>query len=98
MTILLLCGQVLPFVLLGFAPILSASALALAAVAAALAYLPRLLAARLFRQPLGGALLHPLGVGALLVIQWHALVGHLAGRPSVWKGRSYSVVEPAKAA
>lgn len=98
MTILLFCGQVLPFVLLGFAPILSASALALVAVAAALAYLPRLLAARLFRQPLGAALLHPLGVGALLVIQWHALVGRLAGRPSVWKGRSYSVVEPAKAA
>ena len=98
MTILLFCGQVLPFILLGFAPILSASALALAAVAAALAYLPRLLAARLFRQPLGGALLHPLGVGALLVIQWHALVSRLAGRPSLWKGRRYSVVEPAKAA
>jgi Glycosyl transferase family 2 len=98
MTILLFCGQVLPFVLFAFAPILSASALALVAVAATLAYLPRLLAARLFRQPLGGALLHPLGVGALLAIQWHALVRHLTGRPSVWKGRSYSVVEPAKVA
>ena len=59
MTALLLGGQVLPFVLLAFAPRLSSSGLALAAVAAALAYLPRLLAARLFRQPLGGALLHP---------------------------------------
>jgi len=98
MTMLLFCGQVLPFVLLAFAPILSASALVLATVAAALAYLPRLLAARLFRQPLGGALLHPLGVGALLAIQWHALVRRLAGRPSVWKDRSYSVAEPAKAA
>ncbi|MGD0262948.1 MAG: hypothetical protein ABSD29_24550, partial [Verrucomicrobiota bacterium] len=72
--------------------------LALAAIAAGLAYLPRLLAARLFRQPLGGALLHPLGVLALLAIQWHALVRHLAGRPSVWKGRSYSVAQPVKAA
>jgi hypothetical protein len=44
------------------------------------------------------ALLHPLGVGALLAIQWHALVRRLAGRPSVWKDRSYSVAEPAKAA
>ena len=98
MTALLLGGQVLPFVLLAFAPMLSSSGLMLAAVAAGLAYLPRLLAARLFRQPLGGALLHPLGVLALLAIQWHALVRHLAGRPSVWKGRSYSVAEPAKAA
>ena len=98
MTALLLGGQVLPFVLLAFAPMLSASALLLTAVAAVTAYLPRLLAARLFRQPLAGALLHPLGVMTLLAIQWHALVRHLAGRLSEWKGRSYSVPEPAKAA
>jgi hypothetical protein len=98
MTALLLGGQVLPFVLLAFAPRLSSTGLALAAVAAGLACLPRLLAVRLFRQPLGGALLHPLGVLALLAIQWHALVRHLTGRPSVWKGRSYSVAQPVKAA
>jgi hypothetical protein len=98
MTALLLGGQVLPFVLLAFAPMLSSTGLTLAVVAAAMAYLPRLFGARLFRQPLGGALLHPLGVLTLLAIQWHALVRHLAGRPSVWKGRSYSVAEPAKAA
>ncbi len=98
MTALLLGGQVLPFILLALAPRLSSSGLALAAVAAGLAYLPRLLAVRLFRQPLGGALLHPLGVLALLAIQWHALVRHLTGRPSVWKGRSYSVAQPVKAA
>jgi hypothetical protein len=98
MTALLLGGQVLPFVLLAFAPWLSSSGLLLAAVAAVTAYLPRFLAARLFRQPLGGALLHPVGVMMLLAIQWHALVRHLAGRPSEWKGRRYSVPEPAKAA
>jgi len=98
MTVLLLGGQGLPFVLLAFAPMLSSSGLLLTAVAAGLAYLPRLLAVRLFRQPLGSALLHPLGVIALLAIQWHALVRHLAGRPSEWRGRSYSVAEPAKAA
>jgi hypothetical protein len=98
MTALLLGGQVLPFVLLAFAPRLSSFGLMLAAVAASLGYLPRLLAVRLFRQPLGGALLHPIGVMTLLAIQWHALVRHLAGRPSEWKGRSYSVAEPAKAA
>jgi len=98
MTSLLFGGQVLPFLLLAFAPRLSSTGLALAAIAAALAYLPRLLAARLFRQPLGEALLHPLGVLALLAIQWHALVRHLVGRPSVWKGRGYSVAQPVNAA
>ena len=98
MTVLLLGSQVLPFILLAFAPMLSSSGLLLTAVAAGLTYLPRLLAVRIFRQPLGGALLHPLGVLALLVIQWHALVRHLTGRPSEWKGRSYSVAEPAKTA
>ena len=98
MTVLLLGGQVLPFVLLAFAPRLSMSGLLLTAAAIITAYLPRLLAALLFRQPLGGALLHPLGVLTLLAIQWHALIRHLTGRPSEWKGRSYSVSEPAKAA
>jgi len=92
MTALLLTGQVLPFILLALAPILSTSALVFSAVAAVLAYLPRLLGAALFRQPAGGALLHPLGVLALLLIQWQALLRHLVGKPSVWKGRNYGPV------
>ncbi len=92
MTALLLGGQVMPFVLLGLAPMLSSSALVLSGLAAALAYLPRLLAAAWFRQPLGSAFLHPLGVVALLAIQWHALIRQLAGKPSEWKGRSYGAV------
>ena len=101
MTALLLGGQVLPFVLLMFAAWLTTTGLVYASVAAALAYAPRLLAAWRFRQAWGGALLHPLGISALLLIQWHALIRHLAGKPSVWKGRSYSpaaVIEPVKAA
>ena len=98
MTALLLGGQVLPFIMLAFTPMLSGSAVTLAAIAAALAYVPRLIAASLFCQPLGGALLHPLGVIALLVIQWHALLRHFAGKPSVWKGRSYAVAEPVNVA
>ncbi len=89
MTALLLGGQVLPFVLLGFAPLTSGTALVLNGVAAFLAGLPRLMAVWRFRQPLGSALLHPVGVVVLLAIQWHALVRHLAGKPSEWKGRSY---------
>ena len=96
MTALLLGGQVLPFGLLAFAPMLSSSGLKFAAVAALLALLPRLIAARRFRQPLVSAALHPLGVGALLAIQWSALARHLAGRPSVWKGRAYAPVSPAE--
>lgn len=101
MTALLLGGQVLPFLLLGFAPALSTSALCGAALAGLLAYGPRLVAARIFRQPLGGAWLHPLGVLALLVIQWHAFARHLLGKPFEWKGRYYGApaqIQPIKAA
>ncbi|MBM3823461.1 MAG: glycosyltransferase [Verrucomicrobia bacterium] len=89
MTALLLGGQVVPLILCAFAPLLSTLGLTLAVVATALAFLPRLVAVALFRQSLGSALLHPLGVLALLAIQWHALVRHLLGRPAEWKGRRY---------
>jgi len=101
MTALLLGGQVLPLVLCAFAPMLSTFGLTLAVAATALAFLPRLLATALFRQSLGSALLHPLGVLALLAIQWHALIRHCLGRPSEWKGRSYgpvAAVHPTKIA
>jgi hypothetical protein len=97
MTALLLVGQVLPFVLLACAAVLPASALIIAAAAALISYLPRFIGARMFRQPPGFALLHPLAVLALLAIQWHAFARHLAGKPSVWKGRSYAISETLKA-
>lgn len=83
-TALLAAGQVLPFVLLATAGPSPAIA---AAVAAAL--VPRLAAARRFRQPYGSALLHPIGVVVLLSIQWYALVRERSGRAAVWKGRNY---------
>jgi len=89
MTALLLGGQVLPLVLCAFAPLLSTFGLTLAVAATALAFLPRLVAVAWFQQSLGSALLHPLGVVALLAIQWHALGRTLLGRPAEWKGRSY---------
>ena len=100
MTVLLLGGQVLPFALLCFASQLPASALVAALFACVFAYVPRLLAVKIFRQPLGSALLHPLGVLMLLAIQWLALVRQFAGKPAVWKGRSYAaspVAQPIKA-
>jgi hypothetical protein len=101
MTALLLGGQVLPFVLLAFASMLPASALMVSGMAAALASLPRLIAAWRFQQPLRSALLQPLGVLALLAIQWHALGRYFAGKPSEWKGRRYGAptrIEPVSAA
>jgi hypothetical protein len=93
MTTLLLGGQVLPFMLIALASRLSPTGLMLTAAALAMALLPRLISARLFHQPLKGAVLHPLGVIALLAIQWQALFRQFAGKPSVWKGRSYAVAE-----
>ncbi|HRI14671.1 MAG TPA: glycosyltransferase family 2 protein, partial [Verrucomicrobiota bacterium] len=66
MTLLLVGGQVLPFVLLACAPALSVGSLVGVVFGVALAYAPRLICLRTFQQPLGSALLHPLGVLALL--------------------------------
>jgi hypothetical protein len=94
MTLVLLGGQVLPvvFVGMGLASVPGrwpGWALALALVALAAAYYPRLASVRRFRQPLSGALLHPLGVICLVAIQWYALVRKQLGRPASWKGRAY---------
>jgi hypothetical protein len=82
-TILLLGGQVLPAVLMIVAP----STTALLALILSLGL--RLVLAARFRQPEISALLHPVGVVALLVVQWSALVRGLLGRPATWRGRAY---------
>ena len=88
MTVVLVGGQVLPFVVLPLAgePV----ARSLCAAAIGLALLPRLIAVPRFRQSVGSALLHPVGVTALLAIQWYALGRRLFGRPAVWRGRGYT--------
>ena len=98
MTVLLFGGQVLPLLLLASGALLSPVGVVVASGASVLAYLPRVLGVLCFRQPLGSALLHPLGVSALLIIQWHALVRHLLGRPAEWKGRSYGAETRAQSA
>ena len=82
-TVVLGVGQVLPAALLLLHP-----GPATAAAAAAGIGLRLVLAAR-FRQPVLGALLHPVGVAALLVVQWAALLRAARGRPSTWRGRAY---------
>ncbi len=100
MSFFLFGGQVMPFLLAALGPGQSASALTATWLACALAYVPRLLAVPLFHQPVGSALLHPLGVSMLLAIQWLALIRQFIGKPAVWKGRSYAantLTQPVKA-
>jgi len=89
MTVLLLGGQVLPWLLLLAWPLLPVEARLLAGTAAGLTLLPRLLAAWRFRQSLPGALLHPVSVLIFVGIQWVAFVRRLIGRPTQWRGRDY---------
>ena len=91
-TVLLFGGQVLPLCVLVatiFGGSASPLALAFSLLGTGAAFLPRLLAVARFRQPLSGALLHPLGVCALLAIQWFAFFRSLRRYPAVWKGRAY---------
>jgi len=90
-TLFLLTGQVMPPVLLilALAGIVPKAVLIPAGIGVLAAWLPRLAAVGRFRQPLDGALLHPLAIGVFLVLQWTALGRKLLGRPTGWKGRMY---------
>jgi glycosyltransferase involved in cell wall biosynthesis len=89
-TLLLFGGHVLPWLLLACAPWLSLTTVKLAAVAAGLSLLPRILAALRFQQSWLGAFLHPLGVLIFLGIQWRALFRSFRRQPQSWKGRTYA--------
>jgi hypothetical protein len=89
MTLLLLLGQVTPwglFVAGMFTPLSDAVlAWSLAGYAGGMGI--RIAAAARFQQSWLGALWHPLGVLALLCIQWWAFLRHALGFRSEWKGR-----------
>jgi hypothetical protein len=97
-TLILFGGQICPLFLL-VAVFLHRPAtglgLAFPLLGTAATFLPRLLAVGRFRQPLGSALLHPIGICGLLAIQWLAFFRARGRRPSVWKGRSYLQSQPA---
>jgi hypothetical protein len=82
-TVILGGGQVLPLILLATEP----GVLSAAAVAASLGL--RFFLAWRLRQPMLSAVLHPIGVTALLVVQWAALIRTARGRPATWRGRAY---------
>lgn len=92
MTLFLLGGQVLPWVLLAGWPALSPEARAWSIAAAACGLLPRLAAAIRFHQSLGGAWLHPLSILLFVLIQWLAFGRRALGRPAQWRGRAYPML------
>jgi hypothetical protein len=80
-TVILAGGHVLPFLLLP-AP--------LALIACGCAWGLRGVLAWRFRQSWISALLHPVGMAALLVLQWAALLRAAAGVKATWRGRAYT--------
>ncbi|WP_428536846.1 glycosyltransferase [Rhodopila sp.] len=82
-TVVLVGGQILPLLLLVLVP----GWVSGAAVSASIGL--RLLLAWRFRQPVLSAVLHPIGVAALLVVQWAALIRCARGVPATWRGRAY---------
>ncbi len=83
-TVLLLGGHVLPWALLAggvwCGPVYAAAGLSL---------LTSVRLAVRFQQGAGSVLTRPLGVAALVLLQWVALAGRLTGRRPTWRGRSY---------
>jgi hypothetical protein len=86
-TVLFAGGQILPWLFLALAPSKFAFEVALPATVAIL--LIRFALAFRFNQSFLGALLHPIGIGALLGIQWFAFFRSTLNRPSRWRDRSY---------
>ena len=93
-SLLLLLGQVVPFVLAGWLLLthtpVRAEILVCTAIAVVAAWLPRVLATARFQQPLQSAVLHPVGIVLLLAIQWYALARKLLGGSVHWRNRAYA--------
>jgi len=99
-TILLLLGQVSPYVLLyrfdmfHYGPFNAEAVInyvpfwPLILMAFGMSLAPRIHAAIRFQQSWIGVVCHPLAIIALLAIQWYATVRSWLGRPVGWKGRT----------
>jgi len=90
-SMLLVLGQVMPFVLaVWLQGKVSVAVIVYVLIAIAGAWLPRILALGRFRQDWRSALLYPLGIVLLLLVQWYALGRKLTGGAVTWKERSYA--------
>lgn len=96
-SLILVAGQILPYLLAARLITHPAPWLVRLCVLTAVcaAWLPRILAASRFRQDWRSAALHPVGILALLAIQWYALNRKLTGRAVSWKDRAYTDQTPA---
>ncbi len=87
-TLLLVGGHILPVIL-----VVTSFALGLPAMVAVasllFSYLLRILLAFRFKQSFLGVLVHPLGVGFMVFLQWSALLRRFAGRTVSWRDRDY---------
>jgi Glycosyl transferase family 2 len=84
-TVLLIGGQV---AWIGLLPAAAGTTVMLPAVSTAvLAYLTRVLLDLRFRQATLGTALHPVGMLALVAIQWYAAARRAFGMPVAWKSR-----------
>ncbi len=92
-SVLLVMGQILPFVLAAWFGLRGGIPLAIwiyLLVGMTGAWLPRLIGAAKFRQSWRGAVLHPVGIAFLLAVQWYALWRKLMGGAVSWKSRAYA--------
>lgn len=105
-TLLLLLGQVVPFLaaVLVFPSIIlllllagpisvdvqASISLILIPVCIAAAWLPRWLGVVRFRQDWRSAALHPIGILLLIAVQWYALLRKMRGGAVSWRGRAYA--------
>jgi hypothetical protein len=89
-TLLLGGGLVAPFVLAPFAWLAPADwGARFLLTSVVLLIFSRVVQAIKCEEPASAVIVMPLGVLATLAIQWNALVGYLAGRTVVWRGRVY---------
>ncbi len=54
------------------------------------AFVPRILSTIRFKQDWRSAILHPIGILTLLVVQWYSLIRKLSGAPVAWRDRTYT--------
>lgn len=88
-TVLLLGCSLLPVIALVFSVVRSdVIATIVSVVALVLAHVPRLVAAKRFRQSWLGAICHIPATITFVTLQWLALAGHLTGRQVTWRGRA----------
>lgn len=92
-TLLLLLGQIVPWLLVaaGLSGLIAPAALVLAATALALSLATRAAITLAVREPWPTILLHPATVLVALAIQWNVLLRRERAGAASWKGRTYPV-------